>query len=258
MTPATFGEATRVQRVALVTGANTGIGWAVARRLQRDGFALAFHTHRDDDEAASRFEELRAQGPAVWIVGDVSETSAGERFVREALGELGALDVLVNNAGVTVAKPALELGSEDFDRIFGIDVRGAFLLAVAAAREMRARTGGTIVNVTSVHEHVPRPGFALYAAAKAALGMLTRSLALELGPDRIRVNAVAPGAIATARNEEADSLNDEVPLGRPGEPEEVAGLVSYLVSEEASYVTGASFVIDGGMSQQVVYRPAGG
>jgi NAD(P)-dependent dehydrogenase (short-subunit alcohol dehydrogenase family) len=187
----------------------------------------------------------------------VSETSAGEQFVGAALAELGRLDVLVNNAGVTVAKPALELGAEDFDRIFGIDVRGSFLLSVAAAREMRKHGGGAIVNVTSVHEHVPRPGFALYAAAKAALGMLTRSLALELGPDGIRVNAVAPGAIATERNEEADALSDEVPLGRPGEPEEVAGLVSYLASEDARYVTGASFLIDGGMAQQVVYRPAG-
>jgi NAD(P)-dependent dehydrogenase (short-subunit alcohol dehydrogenase family) len=108
-----------------------------------------------------------------------------------------------------------------------------------------------------VHEHVPRPGFALYASAKAALGMLTRSLALELGADGIRVNAVAPGAIATERNVEAEELDEEVPLGRPGTPEEVAGLVSYLASEEAGYVTGASFLMDGGMAQQVVYRSAG-
>jgi NAD(P)-dependent dehydrogenase (short-subunit alcohol dehydrogenase family) len=108
-----------------------------------------------------------------------------------------------------------------------------------------------------VHEHVPRPGFALYASAKAALGMLTRSLALELAADGIRVNAVAPGAIATERNVEAGSLRDEVPLGRPGEPDEVAALVAYLASEEARYVTGASLLIDGGMSQQIVYRAAG-
>ena len=245
-----------MQRVALVTGAATGIGWAIARRLQEDGFALAFHTHRDDEDARARYEEVAGRGKASWIVGDVSEPQAGESFVRQALEELDTLDVLVNNAGVTVSGPALELGADDFDRIFAIDVRGAFLLAVAAAREMRRREGGAIVNITSVHEHVPRPGFALYASAKAALGMLTRSLALELGADGIRVNAVAPGAIATARNVEAEKLEEEVPLGRPGEPEEVAALVSYLASEEARYVTGASFVIDGGMSQQVVYAPA--
>jgi glucose 1-dehydrogenase len=256
MARATCGNLSDVDRVALVTGAATGIGWAIARRLQEDGYALAFHTHRDDDDSRGRFEQAAQNGRAVWIVGDVSEPDAGERFVRRTLEELDALHLLVNNAGVTVARPALELEAEDFDRIFGIDVRGAFLLSVAAAREMRQRGGGVILNMTSVHEHVPRPGFALYAAAKAALGMLTRSLALELAHEGIRVNAVAPGAIATERNEEADALGDEIPLGRPGEPEEVAALVSYLASDEARYVTGASFLIDGGMSQQVVYRPA--
>ena len=117
--------------------------------------------------------------------------------------------------------------------------------------------GGSIVNVTSVHEHVPRPGFVLYAAAKAALGMLTRGLALELAPRRIRVNAVAPGAIATERNEEADTLVPEIPLGRAGAPAEVAALVSFLAGPETAYVTGASFLIDGGMAQQVVTQPAG-
>jgi NAD(P)-dependent dehydrogenase (short-subunit alcohol dehydrogenase family) len=165
--------------------------------------------------------------------------------------------VLVNNAGITVAKPALELTGEDFDAIFSVDVKGAFLLSIAAAKEMRRRRdGGAIVNVTSVHEHVPRPGFALYAAAKAALGMLTRSLALELAPD-IRVNAVAPGAIATERNEEAEELDADIPLGRPGTPAEVAALVSYLAGDEAAYVSGASVLVDGAMAQQVVSRPAG-
>ena len=118
--------------------------------------------------------------------------------------------------------------------------------------------GGAIVNITSVHEHIPRPDFAVYAAAKAALGMLTRAMALELAEHRIRVNAVAPGLIATPRNEaDAQKLVPEVPLGRPGRPEEVAALVSWLVSDEAAYVTGASYLMDGGMIQQVVDVPAG-
>ena len=245
-----------MERVALVTGAATGIGLAVAERLQADGFALGFHSHRDDENARARFEEAAARGPASWVVGDVTEPGAADRLVGETVAALGRLDVLVNNAGITVAKPALELTADDFDAIFSVDVKGAFLLSVAAAKEMRRQGDcGAIVNVTSVHEHVPRPGFALYAAAKAALGMLTRSLALELAPD-IRVNAVAPGAIATERNEEADELDRQIPFGRPGTPAEVASLVAYLAGDEAGYVSGASVLVDGAMAQQVVGSPA--
>ena len=241
--------------MALVTGADTGIGWAIARRLQADGFGLGFHTRDDEHDAKSRYEEIAGGGRAEWVVGDVSDPATCERLVREAVEQLGGIDVLVNNAGVTAAKPALELTVEDFDKIFSVDVKGAFFLSVAAAREMKGK-GGAIVNVTSVHEHIPRPGFALYAAAKAALGMLTRSLALELAEDGIRVNSVAPGAIATERNKEADELVPEIPLGRPGEPDEVAALVSYLAGDESRYVSGASVLIDGAMAQQVVQKPA--
>ncbi len=243
-----------MDRVALVTGADTGIGWAIARRLQADGFALGFHTRDDEEDAKTRYEEIASNGRAEWVVGDVSDPPTCERLVRETVEKLGRIDVLVNNAGVTAAKPALELTAEDFDKLFATDVRGAFLLCTSAAREMK--NGGAIINITSVHEHIPRPGFALYASAKAALGMLTRSLAVELATDGIRVNAVAPGAIATERNEEADELVSEIPLGRPGEPDEVAALVSYLAGDEAGYVSGASFLIDGAMAQQVVQRPA--
>jgi glucose 1-dehydrogenase len=252
------GKEVPVERVALVTGASTGIGLAVAERLQRDGFALGFQTHRENDESRSRFEEAAARGPAVWLVGDLTAVEAAPRIVEETLGGLGrldVLDVLVNNAEVTIGKPALELTAQDFDAIFSVDVKGAFLLLVEAAKAMRRTGGGAIVNITSVHEHVSRPGFALYAAAKAALGMLTRSLAVELAPD-IRVNAVAPGAIATERNQKSPLLRDEIPLGHVGRPEDVAALVSYLVGEEAGYISGASLLVDGAMAQPVVARAA--
>jgi hypothetical protein len=231
-------------RVALVTGANTGIGRAIADRLLRDGYALGYATREPDDEVP--------EGDVHHVWGDLADSDVPARLVHETIERFGRLDVLVNNAGLSTAKPALELTAEDFDTTFAVDVRAAFLASQAAARAMAGE--GVIVNITSVHEHVPRPGFAVYAPAKAALGMLTRSLALELAP--IRVVSVAPGAIATERNKEADSLDAEIPLGRPGEPEEVAALVAWVCSDEARYVTGASLLIDGGLAQHVVTKPA--
>jgi NAD(P)-dependent dehydrogenase (short-subunit alcohol dehydrogenase family) len=181
----------------------------------------------------------------------LADAEVPERLVADNVSAFGRLDVLVNNAGATVSQPALELTAEDFDSIFSVDVRAAFLCAQAAARAM-GEGGGVIVNITSVHEHVPRPGFALYAPAKAAVGMITRSLALELAT-AVRVVSVAPGVIATERNvEDAEQLKPEVPLHRPGTPEEVAAAVAWLVSDEAGYVTGACYLVDGGMSQQVI------
>jgi len=242
------------RRVALVTGAGKGIGFSIAERLQHEGYALGFATHSDDDESRQAFEKL-TDGPAEWVWGDLADPEVPQRLVRQVAEKFGRLDVLVNNAGLSTAKPVLELTAEDFDRTFAVDVRAAFLASQEAARVM-GNAGGVIVNITSVHEHVPRPGFSIYAAAKAALGMLTRGLAIELAPN-IRVVAVAPGVIATERNVEADELGSMVPLGRPGEPGEVAELVAWVVSDSARYVTGTSILIDGGMAQQVVDRPAG-
>jgi NAD(P)-dependent dehydrogenase (short-subunit alcohol dehydrogenase family) len=242
------------RRVALVTGADKGIGFAIAERLQRDGYALGFATRDDDDESRRAFERLK-DGPAEWVRGDLADPEVPQRLVRQVAEKFGRFDVLVNNAGLSTAKPVLELTAEDFDRTFAVDVRAAFLASQEAARAMGDQ-GGVIVNITSVHEHVPRPGFAIYAAAKAALGMLTRGLAIELAP-KIRVVAVAPGVIVTERNVEAKELASEVPLGRPGEPDEVAELVAWVVSDSARYVTGTSILIDGGLAQQVVERPAG-
>ncbi len=243
-------------RVALVTGANTGIGAAIVERLASDGFAIGYATHERDDDGA--FDRLSQRTRAHWVVGDLADPAVPERLVRETVDRLGRVDVLVNNAGLSVAKPALELSADDFDSIFDVDVRAAFLIAQHAALAMRENDdGGVIVNITSIHEHVPRHGFALYSAAKAALGMLTRGLALELAGDRIRVNAVAPGLIATAANDEAEELASRVPLGRPGEPEEVAALVAFLCSDDARYVSGASYLIDGAVAQRPIPDAAG-
>jgi NAD(P)-dependent dehydrogenase (short-subunit alcohol dehydrogenase family) len=244
-------------KVALVTGANTGIGLAIAERLLADGYALGFATvDTTHEEPLERLRGAYGKERLHWAWGDLADASIPGRLVEETVGALGRIDVLVNNAGIVTAKPALDITATEFDLTFAVDVRASFLLAQAAARQMP--DGGSIVNITSVHEQIPRPGLSVYAAAKAALGMLGRSLAVELADRGIRVNSVAPGVIATARNEgDAGTLNSEVPLGRPGTPVEVAGLVSWLCSDEAAYVTGASYIIDGGMTQQVVKIPAG-
>ena len=250
-----------MDKVALVTGANTGIGLAIAQRLLADGYALGYVTASGEEQDKGPLDDLRAEHSAdriAWVYGDLSDPTVPERLVAGVVEQLGRIDVLVNNAGLSTAKPFFELTVDDFDLTFNVDVRAGFLLAQHAAKRMREQGGGSIVNITSVHEHIPRPNLAVYAAAKAALGMLTRGLALELAEFNVRVNSVAPGVIATLRNEaDAEQLNSEVPLGRPGKPEEVASLVAWLCTDDAAYVTGSSYVIDGGMIQQVVKIPAG-
>jgi NAD(P)-dependent dehydrogenase (short-subunit alcohol dehydrogenase family) len=242
-------------KLAVVTGANTGIGLAIAERLLRDGYALGYVTQGDDDKHEGPLQDLQKQygeDRITWVYGDLSDPKTPKKLLEG----FDRIDVLVNNAGLSTAKPFLELTADDFDLTFDVDVRASFLLSQEAAKRMPEK-GGSIINITSVHEHIPRPGFAVYAAAKAALGMLSKAMAIELADRNIRVNSVAPGVIATPRNEEdAKELDPEVPLGRPGKPEEVAALVAWLASDEAAYVTGQSYIIDGGMTQQVVNIPA--
>lgn len=245
-------------KVALVTGANTGIGLAIAERLLADGYALGYATAGTDQQSEGPLPDLQeryGKDRIHWVYGDLTDVTVPQQLVDGVAGALGPIDVLVNNAGLSTAKPFFDLTADDFDLTFNVDVRASFLLAQAVARQMQS--GGSIVNITSVHEHIPRPDFAVYAAAKAALGMLSHALALELAAKNIRVNSVAPGVIATPRNAaDAEKLDPEVPLGRPGKPEEVAALVAWLCRDEAAYVTGQSYIIDGGMTQQVVNVPA--
>ena len=242
------------ERVALVTGAGSGIGYAIAERLLKDGFRLGFATRSQEDEEREAYERLSRLGEVHWVAGDLADPATPGRLLRETVDALGGVDVLVNNAGVSTAGPALDLGIEDFDTTFATDVRAPFLLTQAAARVMEP--GSVVVNITSIHETEVRPGFLAYAAAKAALGMLTKGFALELADRGIRVVSVAPGAIATERNEEADELAKEIPLRRPGTPEEVAALVSFVCSDDAAYLTGTSVLLDGGAALAPIRTPA--
>jgi glucose 1-dehydrogenase len=239
-------------KVALVTGAGTGIGAAIAQRLAADGAAVAVNA-RDGDEARPTVEAVEcAGGRAVAVLGDVSVEDDVRRLVAETVDRLGGLDVAVNNAAVQDDTPFLDLTLDSWNTQIGTDLTGVFLVCRESARQMAARGGGVIVNISSVHEHRPWLGAAAYCSAKAGVGMLTACIGRELAPYGIRAVSVAPGAIATEANLERhggladDEVREQVPARRMGTPEEVAALVSWLSSDEAAYVTGTTVVADGG------------
>ncbi len=242
--------------VALVTGAGGGIGEEVAVRLALDGAAVGVNGRTPEDVDATVRRITEAGGRALSLVGDVSDQDDVNRVVAELDEHFGGLNVVVNNAGLQEETPFLELDLAAWRRQLSVDLDGAFLVASAACRLMAQRGGGVVVNVTSVHEHQPRPGYAAYCTAKAGLGMLTKVMARELAAVGIRAVAVAPGAIATpiqGEQSEAEITEQEagVPAGRLGEPAEVAALVAYLVSPAAAYISGTTVVIDGALEQQV-------
>lgn len=241
-------------RTAVVTGSDSGIGKATAVALAEAGCDVGVTWHSDEAGAEGTAREVRAAGRRAEVRHlDLLDVSAGVQVIDELTDSLGGLDILVNNAGVGMSEAFLELTLDDWRHTLEVDLTGAFVCAQAAARRMVDRgEGGRIVNVTSVHEHVPKPRASAYCAAKGGLGLLTKVMALELAEHRITVNAVAPGEIATPMTDQHDvdprqQQRHGTPLGRPGDAAEIAAAIRFLASPEASYVTGSSFVVDGGL-----------
>jgi NAD(P)-dependent dehydrogenase (short-subunit alcohol dehydrogenase family) len=241
-------------RSAIVTGASSGIGKATAVVLAQQGYDLGLTWNTDEAGIQGTIEEVEAANVRVAVRQvDLDEPTAAARAVDELADELGRLDVLVNNAGTGASTPFLEHTLEDWQHVLDVDLTAAFLGMQAAARRMVAQGDpGRIIAVTSVHEHVPLRGSSAYCAAKGGLGLLVKVAALELAEHAITVNAVAPGEIATkmtGQQDEDPARNERpgLPAGRPGHAEEIAHAIAHLASPDASYTTGTSMVVDGGL-----------
>ncbi len=243
-------------KVAIVTGASSGIGQGIAKRLGSEGVKIIvdYVGHPEGAEETARAIK-DAGGDAEIVAADVTSTDAVRALVDAAWTRFGSADVLVNNAGMEKKSDFWDTPEGDYDTVMAVNLRGPFFLSQAFVRRLRdAKKPGRIINISSVHEDMVFPGFATYCCSKGGLRMLMRDLAVELGPLGITVNNVAPGAIATPINKsllenkpELDVLLGNIPLRRLGTPEDVAGLVAFLASDDGGYITGSTFVVDGGL-----------
>ncbi len=244
-------------KTAIITGSTSGIGKGIARRLASEGANVVINSYREHDDTADILAEITSSGgEAVFIQADMSKTDEIDHLIDRSVAHFGRVDILVNNAGIQIHSPFLDVKEKDFDKVISVNMKGYYFAAQAFVRyAVKHDIKGVIVNNSSVHEIIPFPNFGSYAMSKGGVLMMTRNLAVELAPFGIRVNNVAPGAITTDINDALDEnpelkaeLLTNISLGRMGSVEEVAAVVAFLASDEASYVTGATFTVDGGLS----------
>jgi len=248
----------------LVTGGSSGIGQAIAVRFAQYGANVAINYLRQPEEAHDTEEQIHAcvhkvrqQGVQdVLVGGDVSSEDDVVRMVREAAEGLGGLDILVNNAGIQISRPTEELSSADFDRVLAVNLRGSFICAREAIRNFLADDKpGSIVNISSVHQIIPKPNYLGYSTSKGGMQNLTRTLALEYAARGIRVNGVGPGATVTPINRawiddpvKRAQVEEHIPMRRAGDADEMAGVTCFLASDLAAYITGQTLFVDGGLT----------
>ncbi len=243
-------------KVALVTGSAQGIGKAIAVRLAQEGADIIIVDRADDNRAEEVLSEIKALGRRVIIdAGNIADVADNKRIISDSVAQMGRIDILVNNAGIERRAPFLDITEEDYNAVLNVDLKGTFFITQALVQHLRdTNRPGRIINISSVHEELPFPHFSTYCASKGGLKMLMRNLAIELAPHGITVNNIAPGAVETPINtkllnspELLAALIGNIPLGRLGKPEDVAGMVTYLAGPDSAYVTGATMVIDGGL-----------
>jgi glucose 1-dehydrogenase len=243
-------------KVAIVTGSGSGIGQSIAIRFASEG-ATVVVDYRDHPEQAddTKAKAEAAGGKAITIQADVAKIADTQSLVDQTWQQLGRCDILVNNAGIEKEAAFLDVTEADYDAVLDVNLKGAFFLTQAFVRRLRdAKQPGRVINISSVHEDMVFPNFSTYCASKGGMRMLMRDLSVELAPLGITVNNIAPGAIATpintglmANKAQLDALLANIPLGRMGTPEEVAGVALFLASDDGAYITGSTYVIDGGL-----------
>ncbi|WP_035986605.1 glucose 1-dehydrogenase [Leptolyngbya sp. KIOST-1] len=252
-------------KTALVTGASSGIGQSIAIRLAQEGCNVAINYRKDSEGAEDtrrQAMEKACQGieacgvKALLVQGDVSKEEDAIAMVKQTIEQLGQLDILINNAGVQTESPSEAIEADDFDWVLGVNLRGAYLCARETIKHLLAqKRSGSIINISSVHEIIPRPQYLSYSISKGGMGNMTKTMALEYAAKGIRVNGVAPGATITPINEswtedpeKQAEVESHIPMGRAGTSDEMAAAVAFLASEEAAYITGQTLYIDGGLT----------